>query len=63
MRSATKAEVPALYLDAQEALAIHKCLLKMGHPQLPTSLKTDNILVRGILTITIKQKRYKAVDT
>ena len=56
MVSAAEAEVAALYLDAQEALAIRQCLVELGHAQPPTPLKTDNVTARGILTGTIKQK-------
>ena len=62
MASATEAEVAALYLNAQEALAIRQCLIKLGHPQPPTPLKTDNVTARGIFKGTIEQKRSKAID-
>ena len=42
MATAVKAEVAALYLNAQEALAIQQCLLELGHLQPPTPFKTDN---------------------
>ena len=57
MASAAEAEVGALYMNAQEALAIRQCLIELGHPQPPTPMKTDNSTAQGILNGTIKQKR------
>ena len=62
MASAAEAKVAAFYLNAQEALAIRQCLIKLGHPQPSTLLKTENGTVGGILTGTIKQKRSKVID-
>ena len=62
MASAAEAEVAALYPNAQEALTIRQCLIELGHAQLPTPLKPDNVTACGILTGTIKQKRSKAID-
>lgn len=42
MASAAKADVAALYLNAQEALPIRQCLIEMGHPQPATQMNTDN---------------------
>ena len=39
MASAAKAEVAALYLNAQEALTIWQCLIELGHPQPLTPFK------------------------
>ena len=62
MASAAKAEVSALYINAQEALSIRQCLIELGHPQPATPMKTDNSSVRNILTRTIKQKCSKSSD-
>ena len=62
MASAAEAEVGALYMNAQEAIAIRNCLIELGHPQPATPMKTDNSTAHGILTGTIKQKRSKAID-
>ena len=62
MASAAAAEVGALYMTVQEALAIRQCLIELGHPQPPTPMKTDNSTAQGILTGTMKQKRSKAID-
>ena len=63
MASSAKAEIGALYMNAQdEALSIRQCLIELGHPQPATPMKTDNITAKGILTCTIKQKQLKAID-
>ena len=62
MASAAEAEVTALYLNAQEALAIRQCLVELEHAQPPTPLKLDNVTACGILTGTIKQKQSRAID-
>ena len=38
MASAAEAEVAALYLNAQEVLAIRQCLIELGHSQPPIPL-------------------------
>ena len=62
MASAAEAEVASLFMNAQEAISTRICLIKMGHPQPVTKMKTDNMTAKGILTGTIKQKRSKAID-
>ena len=63
MASAAKAELAALYMNAQEAVALRNCLEAMGHKQPPTPLKTDNNTANGILNnTTMNQKRSKAMD-
>eukprot|EP00536_Pseudo-nitzschia_multiseries_P019698 jgi/Psemu1/116831/gw1.3958.2.1 len=57
MASAAKAEVASLFLNAREALPVRQCLIKLGHPQPATPMKTDNNTAEGILNGTIKQKR------
>ena len=62
MASAAEAEVGALFMNGQEAIATRNCLLEMGHPQPATPMKTDNSTAKGIITGTIKQKRSKSID-
>ena len=63
MASAAEAELAALFMNAQEAIAIHNCLEAMGYEQLATPLKTDNSTAAdGIINNTMKQKRSKAID-
>jgi hypothetical protein len=49
-------------MNAQLAVGYHTYLIKMGHPQPPTTIRTDNTTARGIITGTIKQKRLKAIN-
>merc|ERR1711903_104982 len=62
MASATEAELAALFMNAQEAVAIRNCLRAMGFTQPATPLKTDNNTANGIINNTMKQKRSKAID-
>ena len=62
MASAAEAELAALFMNAQEAVALRNCLVAMGFPQPATPLKTDNSTANGILNNTMKQKRSKAID-
>ena len=61
MASVAESEVASLFMNAQEDVSTRTCLIKMGHPQPATKMKTDNMTAQGILTGTIKQKRSKAI--
>ena len=61
MASEAEAKIGALFMNAQEAVALRNCLEAMGHPQPPTSIKTDNNTAQGIINNTMKQKRSKAI--
>ena len=54
--------VVALLMNAQESVALWNCLKAMGFSQPVTPLKTDNSTANGILNITMKQKRSKAIN-
>jgi len=60
--SATKAELGALFLTAQNLCPICTALEELGHPPPATPLQTDNNTASRILNDTVKQKRSKAVD-
>ena len=62
MASAAEAELAALFMNSQEAVALRNCLEAMGFPQPATPMKTDNSTASGILNNTMKQKRSKAID-
>jgi hypothetical protein len=62
MASAAEAELGAQYMNAQEAVALRRCLEVMGFPQPATPMKTDNSTANGIINNTMKQKRSKAID-
>ena len=56
MASVAEAEVAGLFINTNKAILIRHTLTKMGHPQPPTPLETDNTTVQGILTGKFRQK-------
>jgi hypothetical protein len=60
--SAAESEVGACFHNAQSGTQLRVTLIKLGHTQPPTPLRTDNSTAFGILNKTIKQKRSKAMD-
>ena len=49
MSSAAESKVAGLFMNAQHIVPICLTLKKMGHPQPPTPLRTNNITAQGIL--------------
>ena len=62
MGSAAEAEVAAIHMNAQEAIAICQCLKDMGHYQCATRIRTDNATAKRFINGTIKEKRSKTFD-
>jgi hypothetical protein len=62
MASAAESKVGALFLNCQEAIPLRNTLIKLGHPQPPIPLQTDNTTTAGFTKDTMKQKRSKAMD-
>ncbi len=60
--SAAKAELGALFLNAQEAKVLHLTLNKLGHPQPPTPIHINNTTTVGIINNTIKQQNSCAME-
>ena len=60
MSSATVAELGALFINTKLAVPVRTTLTKMGHPQPPTPIQTDNSTAHGVLTNT--PKATKAMD-
>ena len=54
MSSAAEAEIGALYLNAREAVYLRQILIKMGHPQPPTPIQTDNTTAEGVVNHKIQ---------
>jgi hypothetical protein len=52
--STAKAELGALFLNAQEAKVLRLTLTELGHPQPPTPIHIDNTTTVGIVNKTIK---------
>ena len=62
MASAAEAELGALFLNCQVDVPIRITLEEMGHSQPPTQVQVENSTALGIVTITIKQRKSKAMD-
>ena len=62
MSSATKAELAALYINAQEAVYIRIILEEMGHKQPATPMQTDNAMAEAVSNAKVQPKRTKAMD-
>ena len=62
MASVTEAELGALLMSAQEAVAICNRLESTGCKQPPTPIETNNAAASGIINDTMKQLRSKAMD-
>jgi hypothetical protein len=62
MTSATKAELAALYIMAQEAVYIRIVLMDMGHKQPSTPLQADNATAEAVCNGKIQPKQTKAMD-
>ena len=60
--SATEAEIKAVFRNAQDAVMLRQALEYMGYPQPATSIEVDNEYPLGILTVSVKQRRSKAID-
>jgi hypothetical protein len=62
MSSAAEAELGALYINAREAVYIRLILERLGHPQPPTPVQTDNSTADGVINNKVQPKRTKAMD-
>ena len=62
MSSAAEAELGTLYINCREAIPARHTLIKMGHPQPPTPVQTDNTTALGVVNNTIASRRTKAMD-
>jgi hypothetical protein len=60
--SAAEAELGALFINAKEALYLRCILVKMGHPQPKTPIKTDNSTAERFINSNIQPKRTKSMD-
>ena len=60
--SAAKAEITVLFLNARLAIPLRIALIKMGHPQPATKIKTDNNTADGFVNGTIEQNKTKAIE-
>ena len=56
MSSAAEAEVGTIHHNGKATVPVQTVLIKMGHLQQPTPVKTDNNTADGFLNKKIKQK-------
>eukprot|EP00957_Ditylum_brightwellii_P109919 8384293-Ditylum_brightwellii.AAC.1 len=62
MASATKAEIGALFSSTRKGEELRLVLTKMGHPQPPTPVMTDNSTACGIINSTVRHCQTCAID-
>jgi hypothetical protein len=61
--AAFEAELGAAFINTQKTVPMQQALENMGHPQPPTTLKTNNSTAHGILTSIVKQKQSNTFNT
>ena len=61
MSSTAKAKIGALYINCRAAIPAQHTLTKMGHPQTPTPIQTNNITALGVVNNTMAPKRANAM--
>ena len=62
MSSTAKAEIGALYINAQKGVKEQIILKEMGHTQPSTPIQTDNSTADGIINLRVQPKFTKAMD-
>jgi hypothetical protein len=62
MSSTAEAELGALFINSKTAVSMRHMLEKLGYPQPPTPIQTDNKTANDLLTNKIMPKALKAVD-
>ena len=60
--SAAEAETAALFHNVQIASPIYHILIALGHPQLPTPIKTDNATASACINQMMRHKKSKLWD-
>ena len=62
MSSAFEAELGAMFIAAQEMVAMRQTLQEMKWPQPKSPLQTDNSVATGVVNNTIVPKKLKTMD-
>ena len=57
-----KAEIAGVFTAQKNSEMIQQILIKMGYPQLPMPIQTDNTTAQDIITNTVKQCKTRAMD-
>lgn len=59
MTSAAEVEIAALFVNTKLLIPLCTTLLELGHQQTPSPIQTDNEVVQGFVSQTIKQNDQK----
>ena len=62
VRSASEAEVAALFYNCKAAIPLRIALMEMGHPQPKTPAVTDNTTAEGLMNDTMTSNKSKHYD-
>jgi hypothetical protein len=62
MSLAAEAELGALFINAKEAVHMHRILQEMGHPQPQTPIQIDNSTAEGVINSCSRPKRTKLME-
>ena len=60
--STAESEIAEIFHNGQEAAVLRTTLLKMKHPQPPTSIKMDNSTASGIANKTVIPRKTRLMD-
>ena len=60
--SSAEAETNGVFQNAKTAIALRRLLIALGHPQPPTTIRTDNSTTTGFVNNNIQMKRSKSWD-
>jgi hypothetical protein len=60
--SASEAEIGGLFINVMSAIPICQTLVKMGHPQPPTPMQTNNSTAHQLISNKIRPKALKSME-
>ena len=62
MSSASEAEIGAIFITAQEMVAMRQTLEEMKWPQPKSPIQTDNSAAAGVVNDTMVPRKIKTMD-
>jgi hypothetical protein len=62
MPLAAEAELEAIIINAKEDVHLQQILHKMGHPQPPMPIQTDNSTAEGVINLQVHPNWKKMMD-
>ena len=60
--SASEAEIGGLFINVKAAIPFRQTLIKMGHPQPPTPMQTNNSTAHQLISNKIRPKALKSME-